>query len=238
MASGAFFQWTTKAGLNKALYFDCCLSESTELDSDATENPVEEGANVSDHVKKQLNKISLELFVSNSPIEDVNDRGMSLKSVPLKFERYNAPLPLNPLGAVTSLASAAIGALIGGNDEVNAQVYKFGTDFDAVAETLTILETLRDTAQLIDLVTPKRLHESMFLEKISMTRDAKSGDGATFKIDVKELRKVKVSLVNAPVPTEVRGNVAKNKGSKGAKPVPEGPKKSIAKSIISKLKGK
>ncbi len=237
MASGAFFQWTTKAGLNKALYFDCCVSESTELDSDATENPVEEGANVSDHVKKQLNKISLELFVSNSPIEDVNNRGFSLQSVPLKFERHNAPIPLNPLGAVTSFASAAIGALVGGNDEISAQIYKFGTDFDAVAETLGVLETLRDTAQLIDVVTPKRLHESMFLEKISMSRDGKTGDGATFKIDVKELRKVKVSLVNAPIPTEVRGNVAKNKGGKGAKPV-ENPKKSIAKSIANKLRGR
>lgn len=231
---GAYLQWTTDAGLSKALYFDVTKDETQEFESKATEHPVEDGANIADHVRKELNRVTITVFVSNSPIEDVNSRGSSLRSTPLKFDKYTPPLPLNPLGAVTELAKAGIGAigaaLFGGPSEIAATVLTFDSEFDAVEETLATLESLRDTVQLIDVVTPKRLHEAMFLEKIHINRNDKSGDGADFELSFRELRKVKVSIVGAPtIPKEVRANTPKNKGAKAPTPA-KGPQKSILKS--------
>jgi hypothetical protein len=111
-------------------------------------------------------------------------------------------------------------------------------EFDAVQETLEQLEDLRDNVQLVDVVTPKRLHESMFLEKIELTRNAQSGDGGDFDLSFKELRKVKVSIVGAPtIPAQPRGNTKKNKGAKAPTPVDAG-NKSILKSGIDFLKSK
>ncbi len=222
---GTFLQWTPKnAFLSKALYFDVTREESQEFETKATEHPVEDGSNVADHVKRELTKVSIRVFVSNSPIDDVNSRGASMRSTPLKFDKYTPPLPLNPAGAVTSLVKSGIGAigaaLFGGPSELAATVLTFPQDFDAVEETLGILENLRDTVQLVDVVTPKRLHEAMFLEKIHMSRNAGTGDGAEFDLDFRELRKVRVSLVGAPtIPKDVRGNVVKNKGAKAPTPV-------------------
>lgn len=52
----------------RVLQFDAVLSESHDFDSEVTEHVVEEGVNVSDHVRPNLKKVSLEVLFSDSPI--------------------------------------------------------------------------------------------------------------------------------------------------------------------------
>ncbi len=236
---GAFLWWTTKAGQDKTLYFDVCTEESQELVSTATEHPVEEDANVADHVKKELDHVTLEVFVSNEPIYDINSRGGKVAKIPIKVAHYRAPLAPTP-GAIFSAGGNAlkdgIGALLGKKEEYAMQVLQWDTAFDAVSDTLEELEKLRDEVQLVNVVIPSKVYSNMHLAHIAVKGDAGTGTGRTFQLDFVELRKVKVRIVNAPKPTEVRGEVKKSKGAQGSgKGAVAGPKKSVAKASVDAL---
>lgn len=60
--------YTTPNGYVFVIDFDATITETHSQAATATEHPVEVGANVSDHVRAQLAKISLEGFVTNTPI--------------------------------------------------------------------------------------------------------------------------------------------------------------------------
>jgi hypothetical protein len=236
----AFLAWTTKAGEPRTLFFDVVTDLTIELNSSATEHPVERGANIADHVKKELDKVSFEAFVSNAPIEDTNGRGGAVKSLPIRIEKYKAPLAPTPGAVFSALGSAArdaVGSLLGKKEaEYAAQVLQWETPFDAPSDTLQELEKLRDEVQLVNVFTTNRTYESMFLESVQMTANADTGTGRTFRLAFKELRQVEVRFTNAPKPTEIRAVAKVPKGTQGPTPLPDGgPKMSFAKALAKPL---
>lgn len=233
---GAFLTWTPGAGPQQSLFFDVVTEETQTLTSTATEHPVEDGANIADHVKRELDQVTLEVFVSNQPIYDLNKRGGKVARIDLKVPTFKAPFAPTP-GAVFSAVGDAIGGLLAGNVATpSPNVLQWDSEFDAVGETQALLEKLRKEVQLVDVVTSVRLYENMFLEKIEVSRNAGTGDGAKISLSFKEIRKVAVSIVNAPIPTEARGATPKPKGSQSPKDAKaQGPKKSIAKALLDNL---
>lgn len=239
---GAYLTWTPKGGNMKSLYFDVVTEEAQVLATKITEHPVEAGPDVADHMRRELDMITLEVFVSNTPVYDVNSRGGKVVPVELKVEKYEAPLEFTP-GSLYSAAGGALkkgitaltDAITGGNSERKniATVMKFGTEFDAIGDTLTLLRGIRGTSQLVDVMLPSRIYQDMALTNIEVRRNAGTGEGATFSLEFKELRKVKVSLVAAPTPTEPRAKPAQKKGAKDPKDIEAPPrKKSLLKSLL------
>ncbi len=232
----AFLTWVTKSGQDKSLFFDVCTEEGQELTSTTTEHPVEDGANVSDHVKRELDKVTLEVFVSNAPIYDWNDRGGKVSKVEIKLQHYKAPFAPTPGAVFSAIGGAlkdAVGALLGRKEEYGAQVLQWDNSFDAVGETLAVLEGLKNDVQLVDVVLPSKDYANMFLEHIAVSGNATTGTGRSFALSFKEIRKVAVRTVNAPKPTELRAQTKKPKGAQATKDAKaQGPAKSIAKSIV------
>lgn len=233
---GAFLTWVPDGGGDaKSLYFDVCTEEDKDFSSTVTEHPVEDGVNVADHVKKELDKLSIEVFVSNAPVYDFNARGSGVQSVPIPLQKFKPPLAPTP-GAVFSAIGSAISGLFSGDTQYSANVMKFGSEFNAIEDTETKLKKLKDDVQLVTVVTAGGVYDDMFLEHIAVQRNAGSGDGATFRLEFREVRKVQVSLVNAPKPTEPRGQTMKPKGVQTGK-TPKSPDqmKSWAKSGLDNL---
>lgn len=237
---GAYLTWTTKDGQSKSLFFDVTTEESQDLTSTPTEYPVEDGANVADHVKDELDKVTLEVFVSQTPIYDMNNRGGRVEPVKITPPKFKAPLAPTPgavYAAVGGLLKDAIGALLGKSaPQYAAQVLKFPSTFDAVADTLTVLEKIRDEKQLVTVVLPSKDFENMCLVHVGVRGNAGTGTGRSFTLEFHEMRKVKVSIVNAPVPTQPRANVQKPKGNQGPKDVNAIATKSVAKSAFDLVK--
>jgi hypothetical protein len=229
----AYLTWIPKSGRAKSLYFDAVTDEGQTLTSTVTEHPVEEGPNVADHLRKDLDSVTLEVFVSNSPVYDVNSRGGKVVPVELKIEKYSAPLEPTP-GSVFNAVGGAISSLFSGEDKYVAQVMKFDEEFDAVGDTLALLRGIRSTAQLVTVVLPSKLYADMALVKIEMRRSRASGDGAVFALEFREVQKVKVSIVAAPSPTEPRAKPKVKKGPLDPKDAAAGAKK---KSLLKALLG-
>lgn len=243
------------------LHFDAVTNEQTELSAKVTEHPVEEGANVSDHIRDELDKITLEVFVSNAPIKDVNGvYGLDLTAVELlEVEGKEAvlkgkqldipkfrPIPITPGAAIQALSSAVgdllsdatVAQLYGQTEpkkiEGAALVHSWGTKFNAVTDVVGLLNDWKKKGVVGKVITPWKTFPSMVIDKVATVRNAPTGDAAVVSITFKEIRLVESKLVTAPVPTEPRGNTQKAKGRQPTSFVrePTEPKKSLLQKIL------
>jgi hypothetical protein len=69
LLSGAYLSWTDASGATQTLIFDLVEKEDWNGPSDITQSPVENGANITDHIRPGLRTVTLQIFLTNSPIE-------------------------------------------------------------------------------------------------------------------------------------------------------------------------
>lgn len=237
--------WSDPAGTPYTFNFDCSMNETIELVSTTTEHPVEDGVNVADHVKRELNRYSIEVHVTQTPFVDVNGYGGSMQLVTLKppqadVPRFGSADFVPTPGAITNAVGSAIRGLISGPKPttLDVQVFKWDRDIDFVLETMKVLEKIRDDVSLVEVFTASgRILENMHLEAIEIVTNADTGAGSDIRLSFRELRKVAVKLVTAPIPTEIRAAKEVNKGKQGTAEV-TGPKKTLAKGIVDQIRGR
>lgn len=232
----AFLLWTTKAGIpGQWGPADATLSETHRFSASVSENPVEAGADVADNVRPELDTVDLSLFVTNAPvtIDSVTEKRERLGAFQgfarLEIPYYEPPLQPTP-GSLTTAAVNAVSNLFKSKVE-GAQILQFPVYFDSVSQSLQALRNLRDTAQIVELITERWSYTSMVITSVEMPVTAEDGDGATINISLRQIRVVESRRTTEAVPTEVRGKAKKNAGKKGAKPETQGPGSTIAKGL-------
>lgn len=202
-----------------------------------TEHNVEKGANVSDHVRPGLDKVTLEVFVSNTPLYDVNGAyNVQLESVELDVPVFKPKVYPTP-GSLISTVTGALGDLIKGKTSYKAQVLKM-EKANVVKDALTTLDGWRASGTVGKVFLPWKTYDSMVITKIVVHQQTDHGDAAEFSIDLQEIRLVEALMVSAPkpIPTETRG---KAKVAKGRQPTsfvrePAPAKKSTLAAITKK----
>lgn len=208
------------------LSFDVVTSDTLESSSTATEFPVEVGSNISDHVRSNLDKVTLEVVVSNTPITakdplTQSDRGsyngvtLSLPSAPKQRGLY-------------ALLRQGLDMLFGGpHGDPRASLLTFDSDFSATTDTLNLLQQLRREARLLDVVSRDYYAEGMIIESISAPRNSESGSTARFTIGFKQLRIVETRQAQVPLEPKLKRPVAAVVDGKATN-------KSVAKAIVDK----
>lgn len=228
-------------GSSRIITFDVIENELHESVAEVTDHPVEEGLNVSDHVRPLPDRFSLTGYVSNTPIapNPFTQRGEQT-SFEIKVPQWEIPVEPTP-GALyrkgLNALSSALGGLFG--DARKVSILAFSEPFNAIYETYEVLREFQTNAVLLQIVTPIRVYEDMILERVAAPRNA--GDaGVSFGLDVRKLRIVESGQVAAPpVPADdvPGGTPLANKGGQGAKPPgageDEGKGGSIAYNILS-----
>lgn len=233
----AHLKWTPEGGTPQLLEFDSVTTEQQEGTVEVTSHPVERGPNVTDHVRTQLDQVTLEVFISNEPLYDIGERGALEQSVTLDVPRYIPPLTPTP-GSLFAAVGGAISALFGQKVETyQAQVLRFPRAFDIVAEVHGTLKDLLEAHQLIDVYTSTREYRDMILTKVGLPRTLETGSGGAFQLTFQQIRRVEVKLVTAPIPTVKRAKKQVDKGPQGPTP-PPGPTKSLAAATIDKVASK
>lgn len=214
-------------------YFECVTSESAEHTATATEHGVEKGANVTDHVRPGNDRVTLEIFVSNHVLEDVNGvYGGGIEGVELDVPVFKQKLAPTP-GALFNAATSALGDLISGKPSYKAQIIK-RDKANVVKDIVTMLDDWRIEGVVGKVILPWKTYESMVITKVAPSRDGGTGDAASVSVDFQEIRLVESLLVTAPKPTETRGKTMKAKGRQPSSFVRDtGPKSSL----LSKLLG-
>lgn len=215
------------------LLFDVVMTETLEHTATATEHPVEQGANVSDHVIDNLDMVSLDIFVSNSPVDDVNDMyGGSVSGLDLKVPTLDRPPALTP-GSLMNAGIDAVKGLLNGPTAWKALVQQFPEKFDNVSFILSTLIDWKERGVLGKVITPHRSYESMVIVGVKSDRDSSTGDASKISLSLKEIRLVEAKLVTAPIPTEPRGAISKPKGRQPTSFVRDpAPKKSVFAKLL------
>ncbi len=191
------------------LRFDVVSQETHKLDNEITEHPVESGANVSDHVRAELDNVTLEVFVSNCPISP--------------FDRFSYDSDIGNVQASTI------------SDSKSVSVLRFPEARDNVVDTYTKLRQLRDDATLLQVITRLYNYENVVIKSVGIPRSAADGDGARMTIEFKEIRLVETKKVPTPIVTVPRAKAVVNSGAKNTKPAAD--KESVAHKALESLKG-
>lgn len=229
---GSYLKYADTATFQEvSITFDVIISETHEIVSKVTEHPVEEGVTITDHVRPEVDKIKLTVFISNTPIEGGATRGVDL---PLDaYQTFGVPPPppvqfLPTPGAINRAVTRAIEGAPSVATRANVMTFDKETDF--VKERLTLLRNVKDKAILVSLFTPKWLYNDMLLEEISMSRSEDTGTGAELTLSFRQIRIVAAKTIAAPKPRDLRGNLKKPAGKVATKDPP--PEK--AQSLLSK----
>jgi hypothetical protein len=211
------------------LFWECVTSESHEHTSTVTEHPVEAGANISDHYRTELDKLELDMWLSNEPIDYNSPNGIAAQYGGFlgvtDLSTYKRPIVAGaqtPNTFSLSITNNVQALLTGGHGNplsATAQVLQFTQRFNRLADVHKMLEQLRNDAYVFSVITKAAVYPSMVIEKWSMKRDAQSGTGAGISVSLKQLRLVETKSVQVPQPVQPRGQLPKNNGTQQPKAV-------------------
>ena len=200
-------------GSSALVAFDLTMSEGHHNVSKVTEHPVEQGSNVADHIRQETLTLTLDVFVTNTPIEDLG-RGQ-IESTQLDIPQIDRPI--TGLGALIDAGISAIqDAIFGPPPAVVIQSLTFPEPFDRVKEIFDILTDLERRGVTVSAVTSLKTYDNMAIENVD-TPITEPG-GAMFNLSLKQIRVVQTATVTAPKPKEPRGAAKQNKGGQATKP--------------------
>jgi len=227
-------------GSDRIVTFDVIEAENHESVSEISDHPVEVGINVTDHVRPLPDTFSFTGFISNTPTRynPFTQRG-EIRSIKLEDVQYyptTEELLLSP-GAALRFGVKAIGNALFPT-ELSATVLSFPDFFDAVREVYETLQDLQKNAIAIRLLTSVREYENLIVVRAAMPRIVGEAEGASFNLDLRELRVVETGVVVAPpVPTIPTGVPLSAKGNQTPKSPDDAAADSTAraKSLAAKL---
>lgn len=158
-------------------------TQTHESSSSPTDHPVEDGADVTDHIKLDPDKVSFEVFVSNSLVaaEETNMDGAREVAV---------AVPLPKSGSAT--------------------VVGFSSTFNRVGSVYDELRNMQAARVVCVVQTRLRRYADMCLTRLSTP--VTNSEGVRFSLELRHIRMVSTETVSAPVPRNVRGNAAANAG--------------------------
>lgn len=237
--SAVVLSWVDKqSGQTKSIRFDVVSNDTIESLLAITKHPVEEGADVSDHAREDSERITIEGYVSNKPLwsNPEAEKHLDVQTLDLIIPKIEKSLlqTLTP-GGLTQAAIGAVDGLLGRN--------QLPKKYTALAPTGDMPNRAREMYQTLRRAQKEKARVSvshplveltdMIFERIAVPRTTETGNGATFQIDLSHVRIVTTEIVDAPVPTELRGAGTESKGSKAAQKTDD-KKKELLKSKIAR----
>ena len=226
--------WTDDAGAVVSLELDVDLQESHDLSSEITEHPVEEGADVTDHVRPRLRRVSIEGFVSDTPV--LGNPGVAdvAEFVSLELQIPDKPAQISLSGGIKAGIGAVSEALFGPTPPLKVTMLRLDDVKSRKRAVYDALEDARLNARLCRVITSLHEYDNMLIEQVTPTRTPENGNGAIFSFTTKEIVRVSSDVTVAPEPAELSGSVKVSAGAKNAK-TDEAKAEEKKKSVLAKM---
>ena len=195
--------WTGADGQTYSVSLDATTAQNHDATNTVTEHPVEDGANMSDHIRPDLDTLSVTGVISNTPVFLPQDNIDGARAVDVQVEGVASgvriPLP-------------GVGALVGNipiSPTPKGVVTGFSPDFDRISACYQALLSLRNDGVLCRVITHVRVYESMAIRKLSVPLDPTTGHSLPLTLEFVQIRIG--STEEVPVPEIPRAR--KDKGS-------------------------
>lgn len=243
--SPTYLSWLDNA-TPRWVKFDVVESEKHTFTAQITEHPVESGSNIGDHVRHDLDMITLEILISNSPITNESltwqqERASGFVGPQALPYPPTDPKPFFPTpGAIFGAIGSGIADLLGFGYQrhVNANVLNFPGDAASKDVVFSELRRLKLNAIPVEIITGLDVYEDMLLIGLDVPRTPKEGDAVRMTLNFKNIRKVQSKLVTAPAASIPSAAKPLSKGKQDTTPYPDtAPQKTAALALVNKALG-
>ena len=162
-------------------HIDVTMTENHSFEAEATENPVEEGVVISDHIDLKPESFTITGVISDTPLAF----GASVQGASTAAGAFVGKTVLGPLGALAGVGAGALaGTLVGGSNRMK-------NAFDHLRD----LQTKRVP---FTVITGLRRYTDMVVTSLTINRDGKSGRSFNFTAVLKQIRIVKSKVASIP----------------------------------------
>lgn len=211
--------------LYDAIGFDVTNSENHLFTVTATENPIEGGSLVSDHVITDPLVFSCETTTTESPMPNGDFFG---DTGDVSSDQPYSTISREPLGLGFTIIPGTVTIKgVGRADNAKSLV-------QAMYDRLVKLQDDRIT---MTVITTIREYESMILVSIGLPRGELSIGAGRWALSFRQLKIVSTATVAAPIPAEPRGAKLKAKGAQSSKAATEKANANIKSMAASLLDG-
>lgn len=181
------FKIPTKAQIS-VMKIDASLRENHERSAEATENEVEDGAIITDHVRLKNRTVTLDCMISDAPV--------SILGLGVSTDDF--------LGAAKDFSGgdkSAFEGLVKAERKKPAEAWKY-------------LNELLEKRQPFSIVTALQRYENMVITKLSAPRTPENGRSLMFTVELKQLTIVKSQVVKIAAFKLQKGGAANSGQSK------------------------
>lgn len=164
---------------NAVIVFDASIKETHSRESSPTENPIENGQVISDHMIIKPFALELQGIITDSPIGGI--QGLIQEAATSVVSRL-----LPPIGVIAASAGVALFSTLAKSKKPSVAAYGQLLQLQAAAQPFTVITSLYR-------------YENMWIKSISVPREAASGNALEFTVSVVQLLLVSPQSVNISI---------------------------------------
>lgn len=174
---------------------DASISETHERSASVTQNPIEDGTNIADHITLAPVRLTMEALISDSPVSLIQSGiGTAVSSASQLAQGAIGGIAGTLAGQATGIGLGSLAGLLTDTPRDPADGFRY-------------LEELWENRQPFTVVTALKRYEKMVLTSLSVPRTAQIGKSLRFNATFEEVRVVKSSIVTVPA-FKVGGNAS------------------------------
>ncbi len=197
---GAVITWHER-GIYRVLRFHTVESETMTSTLSTSDHPVEEGADITDHVRLEPKTASIAGRVSQKPTRgDSLTRDGIIEGFPMPL-RLAVPKP-DPSFLQGGIASTIGRALASAEPDVSVTVLQFPTRQNFFEEVVAELLRLQRVKQLVECVTSPWSLSNALIVNVTPNRSPEDGMGGVVQVDFKQIETVRLKVSNVPIAAE------------------------------------
>lgn len=186
-----------KAAKVGILQLDATLSESHQYDNEISEFPVESGSNISDHIKQNPERITINGFITNTPVEVITENVSNV----IQTSPGEAEVRSSERTGTSNRVELAQDALL----RISGRK----------------IQGANQEPEIIDIITGLRVYTGMAMESLEIPRDASTGQTLRFTATFIKILTVESETVLIPNAIPAIVDKAQSKVDKGKQTVQE-----------------
>lgn len=248
---GTYITWVDGSGALRVLAFDATLRTIHSGEATVTAHPIDSGATISDHVRANPRRVSIEAEVTNTPILAPEGVTGSVSALDLSagYRRLQSGALVSGGGGTQISGIPLIGPFtIGrtpvevtpaeyavGNEPAAAQVLQFPTTFDRIREVWDTLEALRINGVEVSIVC----RTTQYLRAVILTVSGpeEPADSMVLAIEAQEILTASSETVSVDPPVrDLRARAPKAAGAAAGYSLDEAPARgSVLRAAVTSL---
>lgn len=229
----------TTTGSTAMIFLDATLRENFDATTEVTQHPVEDGADISDHVILKPLKLTIDGVISETPF--------SIEGQKLGFATSVAASIGQSVGGAIGALAAGYGAAkslagvlqpksITGGEVRDEEFKNVPSENSRLRDAVNEFLNMRQSKQVVSIVTGLKQYKNMILVSFTVSRDQNTGQSINLHLEFQEIVLAESKTVKIAIP-KIKSAIPKSEQGRKTPAEVTGQKGSIAKKLASQFFG-